>query len=201
MAPNYHNANSPYGSGDPYYNESSGYITPMPVKKGTSKWIKVGIPVAVVAVIIAAVVGGVVGSRHHSSSSSVAGGASSGGGSSGDQASAASAAASVKKAIGVFPTGTDSQYLLPLYPSTVSAALLCDASLAILTRVTFVRQIPPLSPPPHSTPPPTPPSHGRKTPSSRRTPSPRVSGRIARASLPRSTSCRLFPTLSQVIHT
>ena len=100
MAPNYHNANSPYGSGDPYYNESSGYITPMPLKKKTSLWLKIGIPVAI-CVIVAAVVGGVGGSRHHSSSSSVSGGAASGG-SSGDQAAAASSAASVKNAIGVF---------------------------------------------------------------------------------------------------
>ncbi|GJE85790.1 hypothetical protein PsYK624_018690 [Phanerochaete sordida] len=122
MAPNYHNANanSPYGSGDPYYNESSGYITPMPLKKKTSLWLKIGIPVAI-CVIVAAVVGGVVGSRHHSSSSSVAGGAAAGG-SSGDQAAAASSAASVKNAIGVFATGTDSQYLLPLYPSTTNTA-------------------------------------------------------------------------------
>ena len=119
MAPNYHNANSPYGSGDPYYNESSGYITPMPLKKRTSNWIKFGIPVAI-CVIVAAVVGGVVGSRHHDSNSSVSGAAAGSGGSSGDQASAASSAASVKNAIGLFPTGTNSLYLLPLYPSTVS---------------------------------------------------------------------------------
>lgn len=115
----YHNANanSPYGSGDPYYNESSGYITPMPVKKGTSKWVKLGIPVAIV-IIVGAVVGGVLGSRaSNNKSSSVSGGSSSG--SSGDQAAAASSAASVKNAIGVYPTGTDSQYLVPLYPSTV----------------------------------------------------------------------------------
>ena len=52
-------ANSPYGSGDPYYNESTGFITPSQPKKGTSKWIKIGIPVAVV-VIAAAVVGAAV---------------------------------------------------------------------------------------------------------------------------------------------
>ena len=116
MAPNYHNANSPYGSGDPYYNESSGYITPMPIKKRTNNWVKIGLPVLLV-VIVAAVVGGVVGSRHHSSNASTSGATS--GGSSGDQAAQASSAASVKNAIGIFPTGTDSQYLLPLYPSTV----------------------------------------------------------------------------------
>ena len=136
MAPNYHNANSPYASSDPYYNESSGYITPMPLKKRTSNWIKFGIPV-LIAVIVAAVVGGVVGSRHHSSSSaSVAGDSSSGDGSSSDQAAAASSAASVKNAIGVFATGTNSQYLLPLYPSTVSHS--CEALWSVvLTRRVF----------------------------------------------------------------
>ena len=121
MAARYHNANanSPYGSGDPYYNESSGYITPMPIKKARSNWIKFGIPAAVVAIIVAAVVGGVVGSRHHSSSQNAsASGNQAKGTSPGDQ-QAASSAAAVKNAIGVFPTGTDSQYLLPLYPSTV----------------------------------------------------------------------------------
>ena len=44
---------SPYGSGDPYYNESTGYITPhnAPSKKGTSKWVKIGIPVAVIIIV------------------------------------------------------------------------------------------------------------------------------------------------------
>ena len=64
----YHNANantnSPYGSGDPYYSASTGYITPAPMKKRTSNWIKIGVPVLIV-VIIAAVVGGVLGSRAH----------------------------------------------------------------------------------------------------------------------------------------
>ena len=131
MAPSYHNANnSPYGSGDPYYNESSGYITPMPMKRRTSPWIKFGVPVAI-AVIVAVVVGAVVGTRNHnnSSSASTKGGSASanGSGSGADdsspsgQAAAASSAAAVLKDIGVFPTATDSLYLLPLYPSTVRA--------------------------------------------------------------------------------
>ncbi|CAL1695085.1 unnamed protein product [Somion occarium] len=100
--PNYHNANNtPYGSGDPYYNESSGYITPMPMKKRTSNWVKFGIPVAIV-VIVAAVLGGVLGSRASKNT--------------------ASSAASVKNSIGVFPTATDSLYLLPIYPSTTNTA-------------------------------------------------------------------------------
>ncbi|KAI0785065.1 chondroitin AC/alginate lyase [Abortiporus biennis] len=124
--PSYHNANananSPYGSGDPYYASSSGYITPMPMKKRTSNWLKFGVPV-LIAVIIAAVLGGVLGSRAHnnksSSSSSSAQGAAAG--TAGGDA-AASSAASVKNAVGVFPTATDSLYLLPLYPSTTNTA-------------------------------------------------------------------------------
>ena len=61
-------ANSPYGSGDPYYNESTGFIAPAAAKKRPNNWIRFGVPVLIV-VIVAAVVGGVVGSRHHSSSS------------------------------------------------------------------------------------------------------------------------------------
>ena len=125
MAPNYTNpnTNTPYGSGDPYYNESSGYITPMPVKKKTSPWLKFGVPVAIL-VIIGVVVGAVVGTKEHSSSSKTSSNAAANGAddsSPSGQAAAASSAAAVKEAIGVFPTGTDSLYLLPLYPSTVSA--------------------------------------------------------------------------------
>lgn len=114
MAANYNSIGSnqsPYGSGDPYYNESSGYITPHPAKKRTSNWIKIGIPVLVL-VIIGAVVGGVLGSRSKSQNNvrtSSAGGA-----------AAASSAASVKLSIGRFATATNSEYMIPIYPSTVS---------------------------------------------------------------------------------
>ena len=104
-------AHSPYGSGDPYYNESTGYITPQPpVKKsGVSNWIKIGVPVLIV-VIVGAVLGGVLGSRKANASSS----------SSGAQADASSAV-SLKNEIGRYATATNSLYLVPLYPSTVSA--------------------------------------------------------------------------------
>lgn len=109
---------SPYGSGDPYYNESTGFITPAkPAKQGASPWVKFGVPVAIL-VIIGAVVGGVLGSRassNNNSSSSSNGGA---GTASGE--AAASSAASAKAQIGIFPTATNSQYMKPLYPSTVS---------------------------------------------------------------------------------
>lgn len=104
---------TPYGSGDPYYTESTGYITPITGKKpaSTSKWIKIGIPIAII-VIAAAVVGGVVGSRQ--SKTSAATGSKSPG-------AAASSAASVKASVGRYATGTNSKYMVPLYPSTVSS--------------------------------------------------------------------------------
>ncbi|PCH33933.1 hypothetical protein WOLCODRAFT_135402 [Wolfiporia cocos MD-104 SS10] len=120
--PNLHSGSTtPYGSGDPYYNESSGFVAPhqSKPKRGMSNWIKIGVPV-LIAIIIAAVLGGVLGSRaHHNSSASsnaVANQASPTG------AAAASSAASVKEAIGLFATATNSLYMLPIYPSTTNTA-------------------------------------------------------------------------------
>ncbi|KAG6840349.1 hypothetical protein C0991_007276 [Blastosporella zonata] len=108
---------SPYGSGDPYYNESSGFITPHhPIKKRTSNWVKIGIPVLIL-VIIGAVVGGILGSRAASNSSSSGGSSNS---SSGE--AAASQAASVKLEIGRFATATNSEYMMPIYPATTNTA-------------------------------------------------------------------------------
>jgi len=116
MAANYSSVNptnnaTPYGSGDPYYNESTGYITPQQsAGKKTSNWLKYGIPVAILAAI-GLIVGVVLGTR--SSHNSPSSGASS--------SAAATSAIGVKNELGIFPTGTDSLYMLPLYPSTVSA--------------------------------------------------------------------------------
>ncbi|KAF8273882.1 chondroitin AC/alginate lyase [Lactarius quietus] len=107
-------SNSPYGSGDPYYNASTGYITPANPKKPLNKWIKFGAPVAIL-VVAGAVVAGVLASRHHNHNSS------SSTSSSGNPA-AASSAISAKNAVGIFPTGTDSEFMVPLYPSTTNAA-------------------------------------------------------------------------------
>ncbi|KAF8898918.1 chondroitin AC/alginate lyase [Infundibulicybe gibba] len=122
MAANYNslqasnNNPSPYGSGDPYYNESSGYITPQRPKKGISNWIKFGVPVLII-VIIGAVVGGVVGSRKSSSKSSSSG--SSGSSNQGSEA-AASSLASAKLDIGRFATATNSEFMKPVFPSTTN---------------------------------------------------------------------------------
>lgn len=98
-----------------FANETSGLTTSQP-KRTTRKWLWIGIPVAV-AVILAAVLGGVLGSRAHRNNSSASSAAAS---SSPTGEAAASQAASIKQEVGVFPTGTNSEYLLPLYPSTVS---------------------------------------------------------------------------------
>ncbi|KAG5653353.1 hypothetical protein H0H81_000975 [Sphagnurus paluster] len=105
---------SPYGSGDPYYNESSGFITPHPVKKSTSNWVKIGVPV-VILVIIGAVVGGVVGSRSSKNENNSSSGSKGG-------AAAASSAASVKLEVGRFATSTNSEFMIPVYPSTTNTA-------------------------------------------------------------------------------
>lgn len=119
--------NSPYSQGSPYGSthnadpsrlESTGFIAGGPTsKKGVSKWIKIGVPVALL-IIIAAVLGGVLGSRHHSSSASAA-------------SAAASSAASAQKAIGVYATATNSEYMMPIYPSTVSYLITFCRSLLI----------------------------------------------------------------------
>lgn len=74
----------------------------------------IGIAIAVV-VIVALAVGLGVGLTQHNDNDSDE----SGSGSQGSQA-AASSAASIKEQVGIFPTATDSQYLIPIYPSTVS---------------------------------------------------------------------------------
>ena len=110
--------NSPYGQGgspygsthntDPNRLESTGFIAGGPTSKGgVSKWIKIGVPVALL-VVIAAVLGGVLGSRHHSSAANAA------------SSAAASSAASAQKAVGIYATATNSEYMMPIYPSTVS---------------------------------------------------------------------------------
>ena len=99
-----------------YYDKESAGLTTSRPKPQSRKWIWIGVPVAI-AVILAAVLGGVLGSRAHKNSSSTSGNAAA---SSPTGEAAASQAASIKEQVGLFPTGTDSQYLLPIYPSTVS---------------------------------------------------------------------------------
>jgi hypothetical protein len=122
MATNYNydsldSGTSPFGSGDPYYNLSTGFVTPTtPPKKsiGQNKWFKFGVPVGVL-VIAGAVVAAVLATRHHGHNSS------SSSNNNGSPASASSAI-SAKNAVGVFATATNSEFMVPLYPSTVRLA-------------------------------------------------------------------------------
>ncbi|KAJ7461528.1 chondroitin AC/alginate lyase [Mycena latifolia] len=117
MSASYDNLN---GQNNTLYTDNrygeSGYITPATRKKRTSNWIKFGIPVLIL-VIAAAVVGGVLGSRKKSSSP-----AASASESAASASAAASSAASAKLAIGRFATATNSEYMMPIYPSTTDSA-------------------------------------------------------------------------------
>ena len=103
-----------------YDKEDAGLTSSRP-KSTNRKWIWIGVPVAI-AIILAAVLGGVLGSRAHKNSSKSSSGNAAAASPSGE--AAASQAASIKEQVGLFPTGTDSQYLLPIYPSTVSPVFL-----------------------------------------------------------------------------
>ncbi|KAJ7155401.1 chondroitin AC/alginate lyase [Mycena crocata] len=104
-----------YLNEDTRFNQSTGYITPAEASKPkpTSKWIKFGIPVAVV-VFVGAIVGGILGSRKSASASGAASGASS--------SSAVASSASAKLAAGIFATATNSAYMIPIYPSATNTA-------------------------------------------------------------------------------
>lgn len=115
------NPTSPYGSGDPYYNQSSGYIASGTQKKGRSNWIKFGIPVALL-VVIGAVVGGVVGSRSKNNSSS-----------SSSSSANPSSIVSIKDSVGRFATSTDTDYFMPVYPSTTNSAAFGDPTFVPTT--------------------------------------------------------------------
>lgn len=107
---------TPYGSGDPYYSENTGFVTPNKPRRGTSKWLKIGIPVAIL-VIAGAVVGVVLALRKKPTS--VNGTSSSSSGTGSDKADGAN------NNLGIFAVATDSQYMLPIYPATVSTVVSC----------------------------------------------------------------------------
>lgn len=106
---------SPYGSGDPYYSKSSGYIASGAAKRPKRNWLKIGIPVAIL-VIVGAVLGGVLGSRASKNNASSSGGNNGNSGGSGN----GNSDGGVKNGLARFPTSTDSLYGMPIYPSTVS---------------------------------------------------------------------------------
>ena len=96
--------NSPYGT-TALANESAVYGQR---KSGTSKWLKIAVPV-IVLLIIGGIAAGVVVSKKHKDNAS----------SSSSGPTNPSAAASIKNALGRFPTATNS-FHQPIYPSAVS---------------------------------------------------------------------------------
>ena len=106
---------SPYGSGDPYYNKSSGYIASGAPARSKKNWLKFGIPIAVL-VIVGAVVGGVLGSRSNKKSNSSGGSSGGNNGNNGDPNSDNP----VVNGLARLPSSTDSFYGMPIYPSSVS---------------------------------------------------------------------------------
>lgn len=116
------NTNGGY-NGDPAYKEG-GTRSGGP-KKSNKKWIIIGI-VAIV-VILAAVLGGVFGSRAAKNNSS---GGSSGGSTGDENVADPEVSKSVKLELGRFATATNSQYLVPVYPSTTNTAFFTSPTFA-----------------------------------------------------------------------
>ena len=87
---------------------------PAPVKKSKFKGKILGVAAVIAVIVIIAVVVGVVLGTHKKDRSS-----NDGAGSSGVPGSVSSAI-SAKLAFGRFATATDSEFMVPLYPSTVS---------------------------------------------------------------------------------
>lgn len=117
----YQSANSnPYNAaaeGDPYYNGGDQYYpTTSGPKKGTSKWVKVGIPIVVILIIAVGVGVGVGVTRNKNNNNSAV----SGGGDN-SPSGAASSAVNAKNSLGRFPTATNTDFFMPEYPSTVSS--------------------------------------------------------------------------------
>jgi hypothetical protein len=104
---------SPYGSGDPYYTKSSGYMASGTgaAKSSKKNWLKFGVPIAIL-VIVGAVVGGVLGSRSKKSNSS--------GNNSGNDNGNGNPNGVTINGFARFPASTDSFYGMPIYPSSVS---------------------------------------------------------------------------------
>jgi hypothetical protein len=107
---------SPYGSGDPYYNKSSGYIASGPPKQQRNNWVRIGIPILIL-VIVGAVVGGVVGSRASKKNNGGSSGGSNSDGGNGDGSNP------VINGLARLPSSTDPVYGMPIYPSSTNSAL------------------------------------------------------------------------------
>lgn len=110
---------SPYGAGDPYYQQSQGYIQPYPRKKGLSKWVKIGVPVAII-IIVGVVVGVVMATRNNSDDDKSSSSNSKPG--SDSKPADPEDAATAKLEIGRFAVATNSAFMVPIYPTATNAA-------------------------------------------------------------------------------
>ncbi|KAF9068310.1 chondroitin AC/alginate lyase [Rhodocollybia butyracea] len=133
----YHNANNQNYSTQNLNSsiDDNGYRTPLvqekPRGKSTSKWLKFGIPIAIL-VIVGLVVGLVVGLKSKKDSSPAA------------QSSAAAAAssASVNSALqalatGRFATATNSLYMVPIYPQVTDTAVFTTPTFAAAAKASL----------------------------------------------------------------
>jgi len=121
------------GQYDAAYKETGAYPA-TPAKKPLSKWVKFGVPVAVIAVIVGAVVGGVLGSRAAKNKDDD-GGSGSAGSSSGNEdgkggGKGGNGGSGVVNADARYATATDSEYLVPIYPSATDSALFSAPTFA-----------------------------------------------------------------------
>jgi hypothetical protein len=121
------------------YAQGTGAARP---RRRISNWIKIGVPVLLV-VILAAVLGGVLGSRaaNKNSDSSSSSSGSSSGGNSGNNAGGTITSG------GRFAVATNSEFMVPVYPSTVSFSLSWCPVLYIDVLNFVHRPIPRSSPP------------------------------------------------------
>jgi len=134
---------SPYGAADPYYNQSTGFITPQtapPAKKGVSKWVKIGVPVLIL-LIIAGVVGGVLGSRNKSDDSSSSTSSGTKGDTNNPTGTAKGGGSTPSANIGRFAVATDSQYLIPIYPATVCLFFVTLMVLVFIVGVSIIHPV------------------------------------------------------------
>lgn len=99
-------------SSDQNFSESSvGFIAPQArTKKRTSNWIKFGIPALLLVLIAGGVVGAIIATRKNKGSSSAA-------------SSGTGTGSSNLDTDGIFATATNSEFMMPVYPSTTNTAL------------------------------------------------------------------------------
>jgi hypothetical protein len=105
-------------------NESTGFIAPASAqKKRTSPWIKFGLPVAIL-VIVGAVLGGVLGSRAAKNGGKLSSSSNSNSGSGSSSSSGDGPGGNVAggAAVGLFATATNSEFMVPVYPSATNTA-------------------------------------------------------------------------------